>query len=148
MFVPGAVVLGKISLLGSVARRLPIGCNYPNRTTTGRIRTVCCLSLLHDRSIRIHLHLETPAQCQPNRFAGKTASEQVIIKPGELFCIHWRGKGPELSFESLLEWFQFGFGGVGFLQLFSNELGVQTAGAKLPLQFGLDRGLFAEGGIG
>ena len=105
------------------------------------------MSLLHDCSIRIHLHLETPAQRQPNRFAGKTASEQVIIKPGELFCIHWRGKGPELSFESLLKWFQFSFGRVGFLQLFSNELGVQAAGSKFLFNSGPTLGFALKAGL-
>jgi hypothetical protein len=47
----------------------------------------------------------------------------VIIKPGELFCIHWRGKRLELSLENVLERFPFGFDGISFLQLFPNELG-------------------------
>jgi hypothetical protein len=60
----------------------------------------------------------------------------VIIKPGQLFCIHWRGKGLELSIESVLERFPFRLGRIGFLQLFTNQRWIQTAGAKFPLNSG------------
>ena len=33
----------------------------------------------------------------------------------------------------MLEWFPFGFDGIGFLELFTNQRWVQTAGAKFPL---------------
>jgi hypothetical protein len=71
----------------------------------------------------------------------------VIIKPGELFCIHWRGKRLEFSLESVLERFPFGFDRINFLQLFPNELGIQAAGSKLPLNSGSTMCFVLETGL-
>jgi len=47
----------------------------------------------------------------------------------------------------VLERSQFGFGGIGFLQLFRNELGIQAAGAKLPLNSGATLRFSLEAGL-
>lgn len=71
----------------------------------------------------------------------------MIIKPGEFFCIHWRVKRPELSFEGLQERFPFGFDRINFLQLFPNELWIQAAGSKLPLNSGSTVCFVSETGL-
>jgi len=71
--------------------------------------------------IQVQLHFEAPAQFLPYCFAREATSEQVIIKPGDLFCIHWWGERPESSLESILKGFRFGFGRIGFFQFFANE---------------------------
>jgi hypothetical protein len=47
----------------------------------------------------------------------------------------------------VLEWFPFGFGGIGFLKLFPNELRIQAAKAKLPLNSSPTVSLSLEAGL-